>query len=61
MHYLSEDMKTDFKNWERDTLEKFAREAADENRELKEKLSEMREMRDTWRNEAIKNQKEPAK
>lgn len=51
-------MKTDFKTWERDTLEKFARDAADENRELKEKL---KGLLDAWRKEVIKNHKEAAK
>lgn len=31
-------MKTDFKNWDRETLERFAREASDENVQLKEDL-----------------------
>lgn len=50
-------MKTDFRAWERDTLERFARDAADENRELKEKLKELLV---AWRKEVIKNQKEQA-
>ena len=29
---------TDFKTWERKTLEEFARQAADENKELREQL-----------------------
>lgn len=51
-------MKTDFKNWERETLEKFAREAADENRDLKEKL---KGLLDAWRKEVINNHKDQAK
>lgn len=51
-------MKTDFKTWERDTLERFAREAADENRDLKEKL---KGLLDAWRKEVIKNSKEQVK
>ena len=49
---------TDFKTWARETLEQFAREAADENRELKEKL---KGLLDAWRQEVIKNSKEQSK
>lgn len=37
--------RTDFKTWERATLERFAREAADENRVLRDQLAWMLEER----------------
>lgn len=33
---MTEPIKTDFKTWERETLERFAREVADENARLRE-------------------------
>jgi len=36
---------TDFKSWDRETLERFAREAADENRQLRDDL---RTALDAW-------------
>jgi hypothetical protein len=33
--------EADFATWQRDTLERFARQAADENRELRERVAEL--------------------
>ena len=45
-------MKTDFKTWERERLEKFARDAADENRELRQQVNDLLR---AYRAEVIRN------
>jgi len=42
---------TDFRTWERATLEQFARQAADENKQLRE---ENKMLLDAWRKEITK-------
>ena len=46
-------MKTYFKTWERETLERFAREVADENKTLKELVKSLFK---AWKEEVIKNE-----
>lgn len=43
---------TDFKTWERETLERFAREVADENKALREELALALE---AWRKEVLRS------
>ena len=45
--------RTDFKNWERSNLERFARQAADENLVLRE---EVKLLRNAWRKEVVEKQ-----
>lgn len=57
MKYPS-DMKTDFKSWDREVLETFAREAADELARVRE---ENRILLDAWRKAVIEHQTEVSK
>jgi predicted HAD superfamily Cof-like phosphohydrolase len=45
-------MKTDFKTWKRETLEEFARQAADENKALHQLIQALH---DAWKKEVAKN------
>jgi hypothetical protein len=50
--------RTDFKNWERETLEQFAREAADENLVLR---TDLRAALDAYRKLVIQMENTPCK
>ena len=44
--------RTDFKSWQRGTLEQFARQVADENKQLRE---DNKTLLDAWRSEVESN------